>query len=217
MKTHHFKQARTGGFSLMELLIVLLVIVILIALIVPSSNFISNAEMEQGVELVTSQILLARQTAIKQNQPVEVRFYYYDDPIAPGDEKEFRAMQYLSHAIDQDTGDSVATPISKVERLPPNIILLNDPKYSTLVTAPELASSTPTEIPPDLENVAYFSFFFFPNGSADLKDDDAGAWFLTIVEESNLNAANGGLPSNYVVIQLEPFTGAIRRLEPRAG
>jgi len=194
---------------------VIAIILVLMALVVPMASTIGNADLEQGVELVQGKMSLARQTAIKENKPVEVRFYSYSDTSKLGEDEQFRALQYVQYDTDLE-GNTTAIPKSKVEKLPGDIIIINRPEYSTLVTDLELQGASPVEIDPQVGDASYFSFFFLPNGSADLRDDVAGSWFLTIVKEADLIGTGGDLPSNYITLQVEPFPGVIRRLQPSA-
>jgi uncharacterized protein (TIGR02596 family) len=201
----------------MELLVILVIILILIGLSVPLSQTVGNADLQQGIEMLHGKISLARQTAIRENTAVEVRFYFYNDPRMPGDEEQFRALQYVKYEVEPGGEIRTAVPLSKIEKLPGNIIIMNHPDYSTLVTASELEAGEPVEIDKATGDASYYAFSFLPDGSADLRDEVAGAWFLTIVEESKLSETGTELPRNFITLQIEPFTGAIRRLQPQAG
>ena len=207
------QSTRGRGFTLIEIVVVVTIILILIAVFVPVALTVGSANLSQGIELLQGAITLARETAIRENRPVEVRFYSYVSPEVASPEAEFRAVQVLA-----DEGDpAVAVPISELEKLPRNIVIINHPDYSTLVTAPELQASETVEIEGAAGDATFFSFLFLPDGSAALEDEEAGAWFLTIAEESKMMGAGGDLPRNYITLQIEPFTGAIRLLQPTAG
>jgi uncharacterized protein (TIGR02596 family) len=201
---------------MVEILLVVVIISVMIGLAVPALNTLSNANLQQGVEMLESKLSLARQTAIRENRPIEFRFYYYSDPSVPGDEKQFKAFQYLKRETDRD-GKPLVLAISNIERLPGDVIILDHPQFSTLVTDPRLQGAAAVEIGPETGDATYFAFSFLPNGSVALPDEEAGAWFLTIIKESGANSVDGDLPANFITLQIEPFSGAIRRLQPRAG
>lgn len=209
------KRNQDRGFSLAEVLIVTVIILGLSALVAPSAKVIGNVDMQRGVGLIHRNLSLARQTAIRENRPIEVRFYYYADPIYPDGGKQFRSLQYLYEADPTDR-DSAAIAKSKIIHLPANIIVMNDPQYSTLVTAPELQGTQPDDNKSESLTGTYYSFTFMSDGSTNLQDDTPGAWFLTVVEEADL-ASSETLPSHFVTLQIDPFSGALRRLQPEAG
>lgn len=217
------KLRRAGGFTLVELLVVMGIMVLLIAIVGPTAiQMLRGTNITQSGEMVSDQFVLARQTALTKNRPVEVRFY--EVPIASADKsKNFAAMQ--SFRIEEN---GVATPVTKLQLLRDRIVFATDAEgtgddqlHSTLINPPQNASLRikGTEKLPVFPNEAeckYVGFQFLPNGSADLDPtgaSEAGGWFVTLVE-ANLKMPSNGRPKNFYTLRIEPLSGRVRFFRP---
>ena len=78
--------ARRSAFSLIELVVVIAIIAIIATFTVPAATTIlRGSALTQASQTLTDQISFARQRALSRNLAVEVRFYLYADPEAPGE------------------------------------------------------------------------------------------------------------------------------------
>ena len=85
MKPHRLP-AKLSAFSLIELVVVIAIIAIIATFTVPAATTIlKGSAMTQASQTLTDQISFARQRALSRNLAVEVRFYQYADPEAPGE------------------------------------------------------------------------------------------------------------------------------------
>jgi prepilin-type N-terminal cleavage/methylation domain-containing protein len=74
------KQKRNGGFTLLEVLLVIVVASILLTIAAPSfANFIKKQQVEAAATQLQSAVALARSAAIQQRKPVFIK------PIVGGD------------------------------------------------------------------------------------------------------------------------------------
>jgi uncharacterized protein (TIGR02596 family) len=200
----------------------------------PSFPTRAGTRMPKAERILTSQITLARQLALTKNRSVEVRFIRYGDPEFPGEKKDtpssgaFRAIQVVEVL---DSGAVI--PLAKLQVLPETMIMSGgDP--STLVSSSDLSinqrsrraskeitkdtAGKPTGGDPSLPrkielDYEFVSFRFLQDGSTDLKALDGLKWCVTI---HNINERVTGttLPPNFVTLQIDPVSGAIRIYRP---
>ena len=124
----------------MELLVVVGVISILMVLSGPSmSAAFKGSKLSQGAEAFRTLISQARQTALKNNLPVEIHLYKYDDVDTPETTPHFMAARLFLLKLDNSTAENVlqnkviSEPIGNVVRLPAGIIISDVVKQSSLV------------------------------------------------------------------------------------
>ncbi|MDA0812159.1 MAG: Verru_Chthon cassette protein D [Verrucomicrobia bacterium] len=213
------------GFSMIELLVVMGVIAIILAMAVPAmqSMMAGNKLVQAGDELASS-LATMQQEAIKGNEAVEVRFYTFRDLNLPVATPQFRAYQFVkkvtasTESSRKSTGASkdgfVVVPLSKIERLPEGIIMLNESEYSTLITSQKMIRESRNVRIPDSEDGEYYAFHFRPDGSTTLPKTGSDQWFVTLVNEADILANAGGLPANFVTLQVDAHNGSARKFQP---
>jgi uncharacterized protein (TIGR02596 family) len=187
------------------------VVIAIIALL--GTVFVSSMGMFQAVGLtnagdqVEETLSLARRTAIAHSHVVEMRFFYCANPSDPKSTVQWRAMQaveILENGSEQPLGRAVVLP---------NRSIIS----ATIANSPILQSTLSYQgtSPTNLGTVTDFRRFrFLPNGSTDLPlfNPTQTMWYLTVFSENDL--ARGNPPPNYVIIQIEPFTGAVATRTP---
>ena len=167
-----------------------------------------------AASLAEAEILLARQTAISRNLPVEVRFYKHDD----GTGNAWRVLAVvIPAAASGQASDEWMTP-GKV--LPGNIIIEDSDSFSTVLSqaapltgdkiAPwsSLESATSPRL---LQNKNYVAFQFNPDGSTNLPSGKP--WCLTL-KNPHSQPVNSAPAANYVSIVLDSLTGRTMSYQP---
>lgn len=204
-----------GGFTLVEMLVVLTIIIALSALVVPAaSSVVRGSSITYAVQSVSAQFTLARQTAIARNRTVELRLYKSFDPNNPGaDAANSDAWRFRAFQLFQNAPDGTAAPLSKVERLPNQVIVDSGATLSTLVndTTRTLQTGSTTSLPGVGTSYKYCSVRFRSDGSTDL--DPTKQWFLTIHSLQDGDAMSKP-PTNFVTLQIDPVQGGITIFRP---
>jgi uncharacterized protein (TIGR02596 family) len=197
------------AFTLLEILLVIALIMILVALLAPGITSIGKAQrLTQAEQLITSQLVLARQIAVAQGQTIEVRFYRYQG--ASDTSPTFQAIQLIKWGT-----DGIQRPADRLHKLPAGVVLYdNTNARSTLLDAARIRTSDPAQNDPDLPEAKagkydVASFIFLPDGSTNL--DVTGYWHVTAASTPIQNT----LPANFITVQLDPLNGIPRVYRPR--
>jgi uncharacterized protein (TIGR02596 family) len=219
--------ARRPGFTLVEVLIVLALIAMLLFMIVPGlKDVFRGSKLTGTADQIMGDLNLARQTAIKESVPVEVRFYKFRNPDARNEER-FAAYQCFRLAQDLNTPSDyttkrIAKPIfEKVKTISQGVALVEAEQWSTLVSDEEMKQDRERVrglVPGERDTEAnYFSFIITPEGETNLDHSGAKQWYITLVTESDYQAAPDPAamkPSNFITLQIDPYTANVRRYQP---
>jgi len=219
-----FFPSRSRAFSLIELMVVLGVVGLLLAFAAPNLfSLISSNTLSAEGSLLRNQLTYAQQIAVSKNADVEVRFFKVPDYANAGIEEAFRSFQLYQYNLD---GDLV--PVSSYFRIKAPVAvhenlstLLNpganesskDKKFG--FSSPMLGSGeAPVGEGGRMENAAYVSFRFRPDGSTDLPFRTSGSdtWYITLVQGEG--ALNADKPDNYLCLQINPYNGQVSEFRP---
>lgn len=202
---------RVTAFTLIELLMVIALIAIILAFVVPATNNILHGnDLTRAGQMVSDRLSLVRQMAIARNHKIEVRFYYYADPMSGSTTNALRAIQ----SFEMDTATSFVA-LEKVQQLPSGIIIDSGTTLSSIVPSPTSfslgTSAGMPSIPRANYNYSYFAVHFLPNGSTDLLP--TSDWFLTL-HELNKGDNLKKPPPNYITIDIDPVGGSLKTFRP---
>ena len=221
------------AFTLVELLVVMAIILVIAGLTLPALKGTFNGINLSGAsDILTGQLLFARQAAVSRNLPVEVRIYQYDDGNGPAwntiavlipglaigrttDEWLEPAHTLGGNVIMDPTlsqaGDSFSTVIKKGNDNPVNLTATPNP------TAPWKATEAATA-PRTVRSLPYVAFRFMPDGSTNLPAQDSTgtlAWCLTLRNANIPASADRSVPAtNYVAVVIDPFNGRASTYRP---
>ncbi len=174
-----------------------------------SGNFLGNVQLQNDAGEVLSRMTVAQQSATTENRPVQVRFYRWDD------EESGRPRWGGVQLWQRDNHSGDYRPRDNMHRFATSLIAMPDPRHSSLLDLPERPAS-PDE-GPRVAGATYVAFDFLPDGGTNLRvgsgDDLREHWFITFAREVDVERADGAVPETFVTVQLDPFTGAVRRLQ----
>ncbi len=184
-----------AGFSLLELLLAIVLMVFLFAVSIGGyTAVVQAAALTTSAEMINDTLSTARQSAMTQNETVEVRIY--DLPPQPRQLPVYGAMQL--HWL---KADGTTPPVGNVLLLPASVVMDATPEHSSLIGANnQIATPDPTDT--QLNNQTRV-FHFLPDGSTDL--NPATKWFLTLRAATQSDPAR--FPSNWACVQIDPTTG----------
>ncbi len=214
---------RHRGFSLIELLVVISVISLLMVLSAPSmSAAFKGSKLTQGGEALRNLITQARQMAVKNNAPVEVRIFKYDDVETPETTMHYMAARLYLMKLDLSTNSDPLTsklkeePTGNLLKLPAGIIISDDVAQSSLVNPSRVlkGQATVKGLDPDVKETSadYVGFQIRPDGSLNLATNQR--WFLTLYNREEIIKGQQTTPSDYVCLQVNPYTCDVRWYHP---
>ncbi|XHR30504.1 MAG: Verru_Chthon cassette protein D [Chthoniobacteraceae bacterium] len=206
---------RRRAFSLVELLCVMMVMSLLAAtMVLPIRGTMDGYNITGAADMVDNNLLLARQTAITRNIPVEVRFYKYDN----GSGDCWRVMAVvIPSSISGNTSDEWITTSCV---LPGNVVIEDSADYSTVLSKAvpltdkkvgPWTSQESVSAPRMLQKKSYVGFCFNPDGSTNLPKDQP--WCLTL-KDLHAKASADGPATNYVSVVIDSATGRTRPFQP---
>jgi uncharacterized protein (TIGR02596 family) len=227
MKPISISRPLRRGFTLVEILIVLALIAMLMFFTVPGlKDVFRGSKLTSLADQLTSDLAIARQTAIRENVPVEVRFYKFHDV---NNNNEERYLAYQCFTLRQDlnkpsdyTAERIARPVfEKIRYVPQGVILLDSVQWSSILSDAKIRKKTDIVrgvVPGEQETqVEYRSFIITPEGETNLDRSGAKHWYISLVNEIEVRkAANieAIKPKNFVCLQIDPFTANVRRYQP---
>ena len=200
-----------GGFTLIEILVVLAIIAVIVTFTVPNLEpVLKGSKLKQAADDLERALANAQQVAITQNHPVEFRFFRYDEPDSPGSEEYFRSYQAVQVITNPEDHNQVIEekPVTPVEsfQLP---FVLAEGEFSTLVHYTDVLEQGTAEIP-RADTAEYIAFEFRPNGATHLATVDMDHWTLTIVRESDSEPVMG----EFITLTVDAYNGRIRQFYP---
>lgn len=228
---YRLRKQAPAGFTLVELLIVMAILAIITATSVSAFRSVSAAlGLSTAGQLITSEIITARQTALTYSQTVEVRFYYYTDSYTG--QSQYQSVQTFS------TRDGINfTQLDRISFLPPNIMISHSTGTSTTALSYPFGESNTTVNPMTTPTAAtgalsipgtvgmgytYKVLRFKPGGSVDYVIPSTGAvptgwpptsWYITLFEKKYASASNSAI-KNYITINVDSTDGRVRTFQP---
>ena len=225
------------GFSLIELLVVCAIIVVVVGFTVPAATtLIRGSQLTQAAQMVSDQLVLARQQALSKNRPVEVRFYRFGDKESPGENSDDpESGKYRALQVFEIIESGAAIPLNKIQRLPATVVF-NRGGMSTIISDAVRGAAKRAEDDPSAPELArdvrrkyqYQAFRFLPDGSTDLpvaqtsETAGDGNWYVTLhslelSDENNEPKNPKGETINFFTLQVDPVSGATKSYRPTAG
>lgn len=227
------------AFTLVEMLAVMAIVAVIIALAVPvTSSMLRGNDLTTGSQNLVNFFALARQQALTQNRPIEVRFYQYADTSNGGESLtdpatwKFRAMQLFAvpdaGAAAPIGSDASPGPVAldKIQHFPPTFIIDSGETLSSLIgkaakvqsngttSGGAVLTTNPTrELPIVGRNYRSVAFRFYPNGSTSLGAAPSGGWFLT-AHQVSVGDKPANVPANFATLQIDPANGSLRQFRP---
>ncbi len=195
---------RRGGFSLVELLVVVAIVAILGALTMSSPQFLRSNNVTTAGNMVVEDLAFARELAISSNQPTEVWFLR-----ATGGTLSTALQIYT---IDQDGN---ATSYGGVHHLPVSVGIDSGSYLSPLLASSNKRQWISPQVKPAIvgyqTNYAAWFVRFMPDGTTTLVSSQQ--WFLT-VHDVSLGDQLTALPKNYASVSIDSVTGAVSLYRP---
>lgn len=189
--------SRPSGFSLVEILVVMAVA----AMIISVAGFgLKNSWRSQQVAASAASLVqgfsLARTTAMRENRPVQVRIYKFQDGDLATAEPHYRAWQLIGLNPGL-TGDALNI-ITELQRFEGTTVMSPHKQFSSLIVGQ-------TGLPTD-ETYQYVAVEFRPNGSTQLEVDPDQPWTITLLNEVDATS-NTELPKDARTLVITPETG----------
>jgi uncharacterized protein (TIGR02596 family) len=207
---------------MIEILVVVAIMAILMVMSAPTmSAAFKGSKLSQSTSDVSNFLHLAHQTAIKENKPVEVRFYKFANPEAPiKNEELFQAYRMFvirqkSIGADGDEDEIEAVPEGPLKRMPNGTFMTNAGEMSTLLGTLVTTGSEEAVrglVAGERKKAEYRSFVFRPDGTANLPQDSK--WFVTVVSMEEKLKNREQSPDNYSCLMINPANGEIRPFTP---
>lgn len=203
MRRQLTERRKGRGFTLIELLIVMAIISILLGLVgTATSHSMRSTQISTSLADFGNQMASAVLMASRDNKPVAVRIYRYEDEF--GDD-QFRSFQLLRREFD-GTLEALDSP----HTLGNGLIYHPDPTYSTLLGLPVVTAAPPTTgVGTAVEGYDFVEFDIQPDGSTNLPVGEP--WCLTVVYGVPVPPLSGAtLPADYRTATINPATCAVR-------
>lgn len=194
-----------AAFTLVEVLVTVTIVVMLFAAAAAGAKKSwASQELKASAIRLSHDLALASQTAVKLNQPVQVRFYKYEGLDNASGTPQFQSYQMVV----RDPRSGVVRPLLERQSFEGPTVLSSFPRFSSLVSKTEKRDR---EKDPDLAigNYEYASVEFRPNGRTNLDPAAKQKWTLTLIPPAWTDRI-GELPPDFQTLSIEPLTGAVR-------
>jgi len=214
---------RPGGFSLIEMMVVLGLVGLLMAFAAPNLfSLISSTSLSGEGTLLRNQLTLAQQTAVSKSADVEIRFFYTDDTSNASNLSLYRAYQLFQYNRDGEMEPvsgffRIRAPVAIHENLSTlledSTAQGNDRKFGFV--APHRGRyPAPVGFGGSEVDTAYMAFRFRPDGSTDLpfRTSEGDTWYITLVQGEG--ALQDNKPPNFLCLQVNPYNGQISEFRP---
>jgi len=232
------RQGRRGGFSLIELLVVVTIIVLVMALSTPAlTRTMQAGKLSSAGDSLLGIISQAQQYANTYNLPVEIRFFKFSTEMdVPGARQDFRAYMMFKVTTSALTQGSTLTetfvPMGSLTRLPESITLVADPGLSPLLPSANSVKDTKNGTTPGYAGVSgasYNAIRFMPDGTFRLPGAATGGTsglttigfaqditnsHITLASDAGTAITQANLPKNFYTIQIDPYSGKARTYRP---
>lgn len=211
MSSERPKPLGSGGFSLLELLIVMAVFAILLTLAVLSFGSVAKAQaLASSAGALSDAFKLAQQVALNKKKPVAFYFFKRSEPGSTDFYTGYQAFIVETRVQNGTTPIVEFLPIMRLEKLSSPIVLSPSPTLSTLLTATRIPAGTLADYPNPQEQLKEARVFqFLPQGETDLEPDRK--WFVTLVQEQDSSSEQ---PINFVSLQIDPLSGGVLIYRP---
>jgi len=204
---------RAGGFSLMEMLLVLGLVSALMAIgLMGTRKNWESQEVKASALKLAADLAMAPQLAAKLNRTVEIRFYKFVDPAIAHPMPQFRGYQLLER-VEWENGPFAlgmkSAPLYEMQRLEGTTIMANYTRYSTLLPPGQETAFVPG-YDPDLHvgPYSYVAVEYRPDGTTNLPKTTGEPWFVTLTVVSWLDSM--GLPTIFQCLGIDPSNGAVK-------
>lgn len=196
-----------GGFSLVEILIVITIIAMLIGYTgFAVRDSLRSQRLTAETDALAAAFQRAKLTASRDNRPVILRLLRYADsaPDAPT-QPTWRGFQLVSRQPDGTLG-----PLDSAHRFDPSITLIADPAFSTLFTALSSPIAAAAERDPVIPSARggtyeYVQIEVRPDGGNNLPRSDAHPTFSLILAEAPAGVNITPPETNHRVLLIDPY------------
>lgn len=194
------------GFSLVEMLLVVTVVAMLLGVAgYGLKNSWRSQQIGASAASLAQALAFAQSTAIKQNRPVQVRIYKFQDGDLATDAVHFRAFQLVSAEPDPAGGNDKLALITELQKFEGTTVMSKDRKYSTILATEKIMSGGSN---PGGESLSYVVVEFRPNGSTNLESHPSDPWTLTLLSDF-FAENNADLPKDARTLIIDPDTGMV--------
>ncbi len=187
--------AARGGFSLVELLVVLSIVALLTAASVPALNSVMESDsLSRGGQQVADAINLARQLASSHNATMELRLIKLNSTIG------YSALQIWT-----TNSSGTMQPISRIAILPQSIIVTDNMTLSPALAGSGLTSGTIPAGNGAASGSAYVGFEITASGLMLPLTGMNSNYFTVVPARYEPSSSLSGI-KNFVMVQVNPVT-----------
>ncbi len=211
------RRAACQAFTLFELLVVMSIMLLIAAIAIPNiGNLGSTAKYAQAAGGIVDTLHIARQTAIVNNEVIEVRFYEMDPEL--GEEPLYTAIGVVRPG--SEDGQRPPEAVGNLLLLPEAMVM--DPAFSNLIDTTVMAADTDTgELWNQTDEKEYTYFEYMQDGTADLDpadlEGDQRVYHVTVRELKDLKKKNPENLENFATIRLDVHSGRAKIYRPGVG